>query len=483
MQGLRRLADNRRAGSMADRFRRRRFALFRLLLDAVPVPADGRRLRILDVGGTPTFWEPMGLEVGSQVEIVLLNLTEQEVPHEHIRAVVGNAVDMSMFADGEFDIVLSNSVIEHLPSLELQSRMSAEVRRVGRRHWVQTPDRRFPLEPHFLFPFFQYLPVKMRVGLLRRMDLGWYPRQPDPAAARAEVVSVRLMSHRELRDLFPGSQIIGERAFGLRKSFVVIGGWEGRLPTRSSLPAHRQRRDWDEVGSLDPLWAILSAPEKRHGEWDIDEFFDTGRREIAGVLARGADWGLPVKHEHALDFGCGVGRLTRALAAHFDSSLGVDLSEVMVSSARRLHADTTNPSFRTLADAPLSGMPNQTFDFIYSNLVLQHMRDHRAIEATVVDFVRLLRPGGMLVFQLPSDIPRRRRIQARPRLYTALRALGVPHTTLYERLGLHPIRMTGIAEPKVARLLVWAGGTVLAVDRRVLAHTGIQDRTFYVTVT
>jgi hypothetical protein len=168
----------------------------------------------------------MGFAVSSHVEIVLLNLTAQAVAHEHMRAVAGNAADMSMFRDGEFDVVLSNSVIEHLPSLELQRRMAFEVRRVGRRHWVQTPNRRFPLEPHFLFPFFQYLPVPARVALLRRMNLGWYPRQPDPEAARAEVVSVRLMTYRELRVLFPGSRIVGEHAFGLLKSFVVVGGWD-----------------------------------------------------------------------------------------------------------------------------------------------------------------------------------------------------------------------------------------------------------------
>lgn len=246
---------------------------------------------------------------------------------------------------------------------------------------------------------------------------------------------------------------------------------------------HRQRREWDEIGSVDPLWAILSAPEKRHGAWDVEEFLDTGRREIEGVLERGGQWRLPVEHEHALDFGCGVGRLTGALAAHFGFSLGVDISEVMVQSARQLHLDTTNASFQTLAAAPLSSLPDHTFDFIYCSLVLQHMRDHRTIEATVVDFVRLLKAGGLLVFQLPSSIPLRRRIQVRPRLYTALRAVGVPHATLYGRLGLHPIRMTGIEEPKVARLLEVAGGTVLAVDRRVLANTGIEDRTFYVTVT
>src|SRR6185503_9529921 len=139
----------------------------------------------------------------------------QDVPNEHMKAVIGDASDMSMFADGEFDVVVSNSVIEHLPSLELQGRMAFEVARVGPRHWVQTPNRRFPLEPHFLFPFFQYLPIAVGAWLLGRFDLGWYRREPDPAIAIQTVRSVRLMTRGELRTTFPSSGILTEKAFGL----------------------------------------------------------------------------------------------------------------------------------------------------------------------------------------------------------------------------------------------------------------------------
>lgn len=223
---LRRLADNRRPGSMADRFRRRRFALFRSLLDGVQASRGGEPLKILDIGGTPSFWERMEFAATSDVEIVLLNLAHQEVPNEHMHSLIGNAADLSMFENGSFDVVISNSVIEHLPDLELQRRMAAEVQRVGVRHWVQTPNRRFPLEPHFLFPFFQYLPVAARTWLLGHMDLGWYRRERDPEAARATVRSVRLMTDREVRSLFPNSRLLAERAFGMVKSFIVIGGWD-----------------------------------------------------------------------------------------------------------------------------------------------------------------------------------------------------------------------------------------------------------------
>ena len=235
---LRGLADNRRPGSLADRYRQRRFALLKSLLETARTEmaergTDARAFRILDVGGTASFWERMGFAADPTTQIVLLNLYEQDVPNDDMRALIGDASDMSMFEDAEFDVVVSNSVIEHLPNLELQGRMATEVRRVGRRHWVQTPNKRFPLEPHFLFPFYQYLPVGLRAWLLRRMSLGWYSRERDPAAATATVRSIRLMTKGELRTLFPQSQLVVERAFGLAKSFILVGGWDG-VATRLS---------------------------------------------------------------------------------------------------------------------------------------------------------------------------------------------------------------------------------------------------------
>jgi hypothetical protein len=232
---LRGLADNRRPGSPAARYRRRRFALLNALLAAArdevaPHETGATAFRILDVGGSASFWAEMDFATAPSVEIVLLNLYPQEVPNEQMRAVIGDAADLSAFGDCAFNVVVSNSVIEHLPSAELQGRMASEIRRVGVRHWVQTPNKRFPLEAHFLFPFFQYLPFGSRAWLLRHMDLGWYRRERDPAAAAAAVRSIRLLTHRELRALFPSSHVVVERAFGLAKSFIVIGGWD-RMPS------------------------------------------------------------------------------------------------------------------------------------------------------------------------------------------------------------------------------------------------------------
>lgn len=243
----------------------------------------------------------------------------------------------------------------------------------------------------------------------------------------------------------------------------------------------QQRRDWDEIGRLDAMWAILSDPEKRHGRWDADEFFATGRREIDAVLETGSRWSLPKRRDHALDFGCGVGRLTRALAAHFGSATGVDISEVMVSRARALNADRPACSFEVLDDGSLTRFPDQSFDCVYSRIVLQHITDRAATEAYVREFVRLLTGGGLLVFQLPASLPLRRRLQVRPRLYARLRSMRVPESLLYRQLGLHPIRMCSIPEVDVVRLLTAAGATVVDIERTVPGRTAMQDRTYWAT--
>ena len=217
---LRGLADGRRPGSPADRFRQRRFDEFRALVGALREP-----VRVLDVGGTTVFWERVGYAGHDRIEITLLNVVEQQSAHSNLTATVGNAADLSRYADDSFDVVVSNSVIEHLSTPELQARMAREVRRVGRRLYLQTPNRYFPLEPHFLFPFFGLLPITVRAWLLQHLDLGWHRRRPDREEALADVLSIRLMTGRELRRVFPGARLVKERFLGFTKSFIVIDGW------------------------------------------------------------------------------------------------------------------------------------------------------------------------------------------------------------------------------------------------------------------
>lgn len=216
---LRGLADNRDPASWAGRLRRRRFALFERLLSRIRKP-----VRILDVGGTESFWQVMGFAETQQVNITILNPRPQKTSLPHLNAVIGDARDLQ-YESASFDVVFSNSVIEHVGGYSDQSRMAREVRRVGIRYFLQTPNRYFPIEPHFLFPGFQFLPRPTRIWLVQHFNLGWRKRAIDHRAASASVDEVRLLSRAELLSLFPEASLFQEKVLGLTKSFVVYAGW------------------------------------------------------------------------------------------------------------------------------------------------------------------------------------------------------------------------------------------------------------------
>jgi len=201
--------------------RRRRFELFLSLLGTLK-----GHVEILDIGGTQQFWDLMLGDDSADIRVTLLNIEHQPVSSPRFVSAVGDARSMPEFDTGSFDVVFSNSVIEHVGSYANQRRMADEIRRVGRRYFVQTPNKRFPLEPHFLVPWFQYLPIKVRAWLINNFDVGWYRRIPDVTAARDEVESIQLLTRKKFIGLFPEGRIHEEKLATLTKSFVAIGGWD-----------------------------------------------------------------------------------------------------------------------------------------------------------------------------------------------------------------------------------------------------------------
>jgi SAM-dependent methyltransferase len=163
----------------------------------------------------------------------------------------------------------------------------------------------------------------------------------------------------------------------------------------------RLRRSWDRFGRSDPFWAVLTDPGKRGGRWSQQEFFESGAQEVAAVLQRAAALGLDVPRDRALDFGCGAGRLTQALADHFASADGVDVAPSMVRLARRLNRHGARCRYHLNHAADLALFRDACFSFVYSVLVLQHMEPALAA-GYAREFLRVLAPGGLLVFQVPS---------------------------------------------------------------------------------
>lgn len=161
------------------------------------------------------------------------------------------------------------------------------------------------------------------------------------------------------------------------------------------------RQNWNRFGELDPLGAILTDAGAK-GRWSPERFFETGRQEIAEVMAVLDRAGLASQGERALDFGCGVGRLTQALCDRFDECHGVDVAASMIARAESFNRRGAKARYHLNERSDLRLFPDDRFDFVYSNLVLQHMRPEYA-KRYLREFVRILRPGGVLVFQLPAE--------------------------------------------------------------------------------
>lgn len=215
-----RFVDWRDEHSLSARLRRKRSEFFKSLFMPLPRP-----LTILDVGGLPTVWERLGLINVNDIHITLLNTEEHSeecaVSYSNFTSVVGDARDMRQFKDREFDIAYSNSVIEHVGSEQDRQQMACEIRRVAARYFVQTPYRYFPIEPHFVFPMFQFLPRPVQLFLLQNYRLGWNREPLSRKDAESAVDSIYLLSAREIKDLFPDAEIKYERFGGLVKSVLA----------------------------------------------------------------------------------------------------------------------------------------------------------------------------------------------------------------------------------------------------------------------
>ena len=219
------------------------------------------------------------------------------------------------------------------------------------------------------------------------------------------------------------------------------------------------RDNWNRFGETDPFWAVLAWPGMEEGRWDLDAFFATGREEIDAVMADLDARGLKLGQDTALDFGCGVGRLTQALARHFDAVHGVDISQTMIDIARQFNQYGDRCHYHLNPNDDLSLFDDNTFDFLYSNITLQHMPP-RFARGYILEFLRVLKPGGLAVFQIPS----------RPRSITQRLLQPLKPTAFWRwyqkiRYRDQPVmNMYGIPRPEVEKLLARHHGRLVAVQ-------------------
>ena len=179
---------------------------------------DIDKMRVLDLGGTAKHWETSPFRPKS---VVVVNLQAESSGLDWIAAVQGDACKPpAPVHDTQFDLVYSNSLIEHLGGHARRCEFASVVHALAPHHWVQTPYRYFPIEPHWLFPGLQFLPQGARAWAIRRWPLS--PAWPDRAQALRDVLEVELLSQTEMNYYFPHSDIVKERVLGLTKSIVAV---------------------------------------------------------------------------------------------------------------------------------------------------------------------------------------------------------------------------------------------------------------------
>jgi hypothetical protein len=193
--------------------------------------------RILDVGGTPFNWSL--LDVHPRVTIVNMPRA-REAFDVHFRSVFADGRALP-FPDRSFDIVFSNSVIEHVGDPESQRQFAAEIARVGQSYWVQTPNRRFPVEPHLLTPFLHFLPARWQRRIARKFTVWSLIERPTPDRWEFYIEhylrDIRLLDAADLRHLFPGANIVPERLGGLTKSLIALRTLRGRRASNAPVPS------------------------------------------------------------------------------------------------------------------------------------------------------------------------------------------------------------------------------------------------------
>lgn len=216
------LQDPANPNSLALRMRRARARHVAGLIEQIAGETGG--CRILDLGGEPDYWRLFDrtLLERCRVHVTLVNPQAFALDDPMFEAVEGDACALARYRDDAFDLVHSNSVVEHVGDWPRMEAFAAEARRLAPRYYVQTPYFWFPVEPHFSAPFFHWRSEQSRARALLKRRHGFAERAADVGQAMRDVQHARLLDKRQFRFLFPDARHLDERFAGLTKSLIAI---------------------------------------------------------------------------------------------------------------------------------------------------------------------------------------------------------------------------------------------------------------------
>lgn len=212
--------------SFAFKMRKKRAYRIMNLIDEIYKKKS--KVNIIDIGGTETYWKiiPKEFLISRNTHITAVNLPETSSTfqnNELFTFIDGDGCDLYNIKDKTYDLAHSNSVIEHVgPTWERKVAFAEETKRVAERYYVQTPNYWFPVEPHFVTPFYHWFPKPLRIKILQNFKLGWYEKTPDYEKAKIAVEGCDLLTKKEMKKLFPEAKLFREKFFFLTKSLIII---------------------------------------------------------------------------------------------------------------------------------------------------------------------------------------------------------------------------------------------------------------------
>lgn len=217
MKYFRKFASSNCSENLSTKFRRRRFKTFQQYLTKLRL----KETRFLDIGGTQVYWDHINSYFKTNFSPIIVNIERESTTNGIYSRIVGDGKSLSFIKDDTFDLAYSNSVIEHLSSFNEQAEMAISIKRVAKYYFIQTPAFIFPFEPHFLFPFFHWLPKEIRIWLILHFNLGWFERCDNYEEAKLLVNSIKILRKKDLTMLFSDATIITEKLLLIPKSYLI----------------------------------------------------------------------------------------------------------------------------------------------------------------------------------------------------------------------------------------------------------------------
>jgi 2-polyprenyl-3-methyl-5-hydroxy-6-metoxy-1,4-benzoquinol methylase len=222
---------------------------------------------------------------------------------------------------------------------------------------------------------------------------------------------------------------------------------------------------WEKLAREDAFWAVLTDPDKAGNQWKVDEFFATGRTTVDDDMATITAELPDLPKGDALDFGCGVGRLSQALATHFDRVTGIDVAEPMIELARQHNQQGDKVTYVHNPASDLKRFADGSFDLVYSVITLQHIPPS-LIRGYLREFMRICRPGGAVFFQLPSEAPPKkwRWSWYPPTTWMRIKRFLRKATTIQPEMS-----MNALPQDEVRELITKSGGKIVHTQKYAAA--------------